>query len=346
MKNMKNKSSLKTLAALTGLLVSFSLYAADSAAPVAAPEVAAAPAAAKPVGNGLVEMPAVISEGSLTAAVLAVANAGDRIVTVGDRGAITLSDDGVKFRQAKVVPTRATLTSVSFVSEKEGWAAGHWGVILHTTDGGETWTLQRDNLNEDRPLFTVFFKDSQNGFVAGLWSTLMVTHDGGKTWQALTVPAAKNSAKADRNLLRMFSTAKGTLLIAAEAGTVYRSTDKGATWIPIESGSRGSFWTGISLKSGTILMGGLAGNLFRSVDDGKKWTQVTLTTRSSITDMVQLPDGKINAAGLDGLSLVSSDDGKTFVAGQREDRLSITAVGATQKGALLLFSKEGLVSSK
>ena len=344
MKNMKNKMSLKTVVAFTGLLVSFSLYAADSVAPVPAADAPAV--ASPPVGNGLVQMPAVISEGSLTSAVLAVTREGDRIVTVGDRGVILLSDDGVKFHQAKAVPTRATLTSVSFVSDKEGWAAGHWGVILHTTDGGETWTLQRDNLIEDRPLFTAFFTDSQNGFAAGLWSTLLATHDGGKIWQALTVPAAKHSAKADRNLLKMFSTAKGTLLIAAEAGTVYLSTDKGATWVPVESGSRGSFWTGISLKSGTILMGGLAGNLFRSVDDGKKWAQVTLTTRSSITDMVQLPDGKIIAAGLDGLSLASDDDGKTFVAGQREDRLSITALVATQKGVPLLFSKEGLVTTK
>ena len=29
-----------------------------------------------------------------------------------------------------------------FVDDKQGWAVGHDGVILHTGDGGETWTLQ------------------------------------------------------------------------------------------------------------------------------------------------------------------------------------------------------------
>ena len=84
MKNMKNKMSLKTVVAFTGLLVSFSLYAADSVAPVPAADAPAV--ASPPVGNGLVQMPAVISEGSLTSAVLAVTREGDRIVTVGDRG--------------------------------------------------------------------------------------------------------------------------------------------------------------------------------------------------------------------------------------------------------------------
>ncbi|HSB04835.1 MAG TPA: hypothetical protein VLK23_06525, partial [Thermodesulfobacteriota bacterium] len=34
------------------------------------------------------------------------------------------------------------LFSASFPSEKEGWASGRWGCILHTADGGKTWIRQ------------------------------------------------------------------------------------------------------------------------------------------------------------------------------------------------------------
>ncbi|WP_044530250.1 WD40/YVTN/BNR-like repeat-containing protein, partial [Herbaspirillum sp. B65] len=77
---------------------------------------------------------------------LGTARAGSRIVAVGAYGYIILSDDGgASYRQAEQVPVDTTLTSVSFVDDKQGWAAGHGGVILHTVDGGKTWQLQRSD---------------------------------------------------------------------------------------------------------------------------------------------------------------------------------------------------------
>ena len=75
-----------------------------------------------------------------------------------------------------------TLTSVSFIDARTGWAVGHWGAILKTTDGGETWEVQRLVTSEDRPLFGVHFIDANHGVAVGLWSLILVTDDGGKTW--------------------------------------------------------------------------------------------------------------------------------------------------------------------
>jgi len=296
--------------------------------------------------SGLKEETAVVSSDAVRNMILSATKVGKKIIAVGDRGTILLSDDGVSFRQAKSVPTRATLTSVSFADDREGWAVGHWGVILHTSDGGENWTLQRDDLKEDRPLFAVWFGNKEVGFAAGLWSTLLGTKDGGASWQTIQVAAPASGGKADRNFYQIFQSGKGTILIAAEAGIVYRSTDGGSNWVPVETGSRGSFWTGISLKSGVILVGGLAGNLYRSVDDGKTWSQIDIGVRSSITDIRQMPDGKVRAVGLDGLMLVSDNDGKTFTVTQRDDRLSLTAMAINDNSDVVLFCKDGLVIQK
>jgi len=92
------------------------------------------------------------------------------MVAVGDRGVVLLSDDGgATFRQAKQVPTRATLTTVAFAPDgATGWAVGHWRVILNTRDAGETWILQRDDLSVDQPLFTVAVVSPRRVFVGGL----------------------------------------------------------------------------------------------------------------------------------------------------------------------------------
>lgn len=275
---------------------------------------------------------------------LGVDHAGPRLVAVGDHGVVLLSDDeGRTFRQAQAVPTRATLTAVAFADEKNGWAVGHWGVILHTADGGETWALQRSETNVDRPLFSIRFSDAEHGVAAGLWSLLLATRDGGRTWTPVMLPQPPEGGKADRNLLAVFANGKNTLFIAAERGTVLRSGDGGATWSYLQTGYKGSFWTGCALKDGTLIVGGLRGTIYRSTDDGRTWHPAASGTRSSITHIVDAGD-KVVAVGLDGVQLQSVDRGATFTGGQREDGLSLTALSVASGGRIRAYSKRGVVA--
>jgi photosystem II stability/assembly factor-like uncharacterized protein len=210
-------------------------------------------------------------------------------------------------------------------------------------DGGETWNILRDELSADRPLFTVWFKDKQTGYAAGLWSHMLVTHDGGKSWQEIKMPKGGGSAKADLNLWRIFSDRKGMLFVVSERGVVFESANDGESWVPVETGNRGTFWTGIALKSGAVLVAGLRGKAYRSADGGRTWSPSETNTMSSITDIAQLSDGKVYAVCLDGVSLVSDDDGVTFKASQREDRLSLTTLTINDKVQPIVFSKLGVV---
>src|SRR5450755_3323347 len=67
---------------------------------------------------------------------------GKRVVAVGDRGYIVVSDDqGKSWRRAKA-PAAPLLTAVDFLDGQLGIAVGHDAVILTTGDGGETWSLR------------------------------------------------------------------------------------------------------------------------------------------------------------------------------------------------------------
>lgn len=298
-------------------------------------------AAAKPAA--LLQQPAMQRGYASEEMLLAATRAGRRLVAVGDHGVVLLSDDeGKTYRQAQAVPTRATLTAVSFADEKNGWAVGHWGAIMHSADGGETWTLQRSDTSVDRPLFSVYFADAGHGLAVGLWSLLLATADGGKTWNEVTLSAPPEGGKADRNLFAIFANGKGSIFIAAEKGTVLRSEDRGATWSYLNTGYKGSFWTGCALKDGTLLVGGLRGTIYRSTDDGRTWSAASSGTQSSITGLVE--DGiKVHAVGLDGVHLVSSDGGRSFSGTQRDDRLSLTAAAVSFTGEVREFSRAGVV---
>lgn len=288
------------------------------------------------------QLPAVPTAYAGEATILGATHAGERIVGVGDHGVVLLSDDhGKTFRQARTVPVSSTLTGVSFADAKNGWAVGHWGVILHTTDGGETWTVQRSDTNEDRPLFGVRFFDDREGIAVGLWSLVLATHDGGAHWDSVTLPAPPGGGRADRNLLAAFADAHGTLFVAAERGMVLRTKDRGRSWDYLDTGYKGSFWTGTALRDGTLLVGGLRGSMYRSTDGGAHWQAVDSGAKSSLTGIVQARDGTVQAVGLDGTMLESGDAGATFRARQRGDRLSLTSVVA-DAGRVIRFSKRGV----
>ncbi len=286
--------------------------------------------------------PAEITPAAPKAMMLSSTRAGKRIVAVGDHGIVLLSDtDGADFRQAKSVPVRSTLTAVYFVDEKTGWAVGHWGVVLRTDDAGESWTLQRVDTSVDQPLFSVVFRDRENGWAVGLWSLVVATRDGGKTWTPVRLPPPPGGKKADRNLLKIFANRMGTLFVAAEQGMVLRSYD-GESWSYLETGYKGSFWTGIVLTNGTILVGGLRGTIYRSVDDGRSWRESPTEPKASITDFTEA-GGKILAVGLDGLVLESDNGGASFRGSQREDRIPFTAIAVASNGRVVKFSKQGVV---
>lgn len=285
-----------------------------------------------------------ITPASVDTSLLAAARAGGRIVAAGDNGVVLLSDDaGQHYRQAREVPVDAMLTSVSFADDRFGWAVGHRGAILHTRDRGETWSLQRDAAQEDRPLFAVHFFDRNEGVAVGLWSLVLRTSDGGITWTPVTMAPPPGATKADLNLLGLFADAKGTLYACGERGYVLASTDRGRHWRYLRTGAAGSLWAGTALADGALLVGGLRGALYRSTDGGEQWSAIAIPSKASITALAS--SGRdVVAVGLDGLRASSTDGGASFKVETLAQRTALTAVLPGADGAWVLFSRAGPVA--
>ena len=108
-----------------------------------------------------------------------------------------------------------------FVSSKTGWSCFK-SSVYKTIDGGFTWTKIVDNLLLDR----LFFMDDSVGFYTlNGGSVLTKSTDGGMTWNQKISIAPKGF-----EFIR-WSPAKN-LLWAGGGNFVYRSLDKGETWMP------------------------------------------------------------------------------------------------------------------
>lgn len=277
------------------------------------------------------------------AAIYAATLAGKRFVAVGDYGVVILSDDGKAFRQATGLPGRAPLTSVHFVDERHGWAAGHDGVVLATEDGGENWKVLREERGKDQALLAVWFENRERGFAVGQFGLVVETEDGGKTWKERRL--VEEGDAADRHLLSIVPASGGLLLVAAEAGGIFRSEDGGRTWKFIQTDNKGSFWTGAALADGGLLMVGMRGHVYRSDDRGLSWKEVPSGTQQSLTGVVQGAGGGLRVVGMSGAVLSSKDQGRSFEASVRPDRASLTAA-VVGIGEEIYFGLAGVMAAR
>jgi photosystem II stability/assembly factor-like uncharacterized protein len=269
---------------------------------------------------------------------LGAARAGNRIVAVGEFGHVLLSDDdGVHWRQAAKVPTRTTLTAVTFVSSTQGWAVGHGAQVLVTRDGGEHWQVQTGTIEGTDSLFSVLFTDAQHGLAVGPFGYAIATQDGGQTWTQFMVMEGEDG---ERHLNGLFAGARGRQLIAAEIGGVFLSDDRGRTWRLVNLPYAGSVWGGTALGDGSLVVWGMAGHALRSTDNGETWQELVTDTDQSLTAGIGLADGGLALVGLGGVVTIS-DSQFRFKAITRDDRQLAASVLAVPRG-LLLFTAAGI----
>ncbi len=287
---------------------------------------------------------------------LDVARAGNRLVAVGDRGHILLSDDqGASWRQSLAVPSRTMLTAVAFADERNGLAVGHDEIILRTSDAGETWKRSHYAPESQQPLLDVRFADPQRAIAIGAYGTYMTTDDGGGNWQlhkfeyqplARPRPAAQAGGAAEDDIppdyhLNRIAAAGTRLFIAAEAGQIYRSDDGGAHWLSLPSPYNGSFFGLLPLGGDSLLVFGLRGNLFRTDDAGASWRKVESGSTAMLTDGIAVDDRRLAIVGLSGTVLASVDGGATWRLEQQADRKGLSGALLLPSGALLAVGEDG-----
>ncbi len=262
--------------------------------------------------------------------------AGNRIVAVGERGHVLLSDDqGVSWRQASQVPSQATLTGVYFQNENLGFAVGHDAVILKTEDKGESWKLVYSAPEEERPFLDVLFLDINTGFAVGAYGFFLTTHNSGKTWTSEYI------SEDDYHFNQIAQSSGGTLFIAGESGKIYVSKDKGDNWQDVVSPYSGSFFGVLPLRDGPSLFFGLRGSLFRYREQDNFWDQVSSPIKVLLNDGHEMANGNIVVVGMAGTILISKDKGKSFIYKPQSNRLSISAVIQARDGALILIGEYG-----
>ncbi len=259
----------------------------------------------------------------------------NRLIAVGERGHVLVSDnDGRDWRQVRV-PTRATLTAIYMLDGRRAWAVGHDAVILRSIDGGDSWQRVFHEPDQERPLLDVWFADEHHGLAVGAYGYYLESSDGGRTWRERTID------EEDYHLNQLTADADGRLFIAGEAGHVYFSDDDGEHWESLPAPYRGSFFSILADDRHGLFIAGLRGHLYRSEDSGKSWTPLPARTSAMITDLLEYDRETTVIVGLDGAVIVHSFPDQLNYHFQ-PNRKGITAVAANSSGELFVVGEGGL----
>jgi len=313
------------------------------------------------------DVPAHLSPLASKSLVQAIARAGTKLVAVGPRGHVIVSaDDGKTWRQSPV-PVSSDLTSVFFVDERNGWAVGHDGVILATTDGGAAWSLQLDGARAnraivddlarkpgaadllaeanrnvaqgaDKPFLDVWFADASVGYVVGAYNYIFHTTDGGRTWK----PWFDRTDNPKYLNLYAIRPAAGGLFIVGEAGLVLRLDATAQRFRAVDVPYRGTL-LGVAGDERVALVFGLRGHAFRSDDAGRTWAAVDARLPSTIVGGASLPDGGFVLADASGRVSVSRDAARTFAPVALPVTMMLTGIAAGGAGSVALAGGRGVV---
>lgn len=319
-------------------------------------------------------------EAALGAKLFDIVNTGQRLVVAGERGHIFFSDDnGATWAQAEV-PVSITLTALAFPVPAIGWAVGHDGVILKTTDSGSSWQLQMDGnqVNEllskqIRDLIQVkkttgegleiddleyFLQDAESTLEGGPARHFMDVWFKNET-QGFAIGAyglifaTEDGGKTwvsifdrldniDAYHYYGITPAGASLFIAGEVGMLFRSDDEGRTWTRLASPYEGSFFGIIASPLGdTVIAYGMEGQAYRTSDMGASWTLLNIDNRSPYSGGAVLTDGSIILSGSNG-DLFFNPKGSSSFTKLAVSFPECAAMTESNPGQLLLTGINGL----
>ncbi|WP_158240125.1 YCF48-related protein [Pseudomonas sp. FFUP_PS_473] len=309
---------------------------------------------------------ALVSTQADKAVLLGAATTGSgRLVVVGERGLVLLSDNGGAHWRQVSAPVSVTLTAVRFAGE-QGVAVGHAGVVLTSNDNGEHWQQRLDGRKAaelalaaaeaegdqaridsarlmveegpDKPFLDAAIDANGHLLVVGAYGMIFASSDQGSIWTAWM------DRLDNPDGLHLYSVRQrgDDLLVAGERGLVLHSRDGGASFQRLDMSYKGSLFTAELPADGGLVVAGLKGSLLRSVDGGSHWQRLEAADGASFTASSLGADGTLYLVTQAGHVLALDAD--QLVPLTHQDMPALNGIVPVNADSVVLLSNLGLTT--
>jgi len=300
----------------------------------------------------VLETPAMVTDRAAESLLVDIAQAGERRVAVGQRGHIIFSDDlGRRWQQARV-PVSTLLTAVVFPDENHGWAVGHGGVVLASSDAGESWVQKMDGNFANQMVVAEAeetVKHLENALENAPGDQLEdLEYELEDAQFALEDAIADAETGPSTPLLDLWFEDKDTGYVVGAYGLFFKTTDGGQSWANLgsrlDNADRFHLNAIQHVGNDTLVIAGEAGQIFRSLDLGDSWESIASPYDGSFFGVSSNGrDGEIFLFGLRGNMFFSVDNGLSWSAVDTgaQETLMTAAVGA--EGRMVVVGNSGLL---
>ncbi len=185
------------------------------------------------------------------------------------------------------------------------------GIIIKTTDAGETWTTIYPIAGTSPSFEKIEFVSESTGFVAG-YDLFMKTEDGGANWAPISV----GSDVYLYNNLSFYD--ENTGFVSAQLNdapyfAIYLTTDGGETWTAANDVINAGGIAVDYANETTLYSVGADERIAKSIDGGDTWTQIFSGQIQNYFLSLKFKDADNGVvAGEDGLLKTTHDGGQTW----------------------------------
>lgn len=242
--------------------------------------------------------------------------------SVGDSGIVIKTSDGGNSWHFQNAETKSYLSAIFFIDENNGWICygysvgfpltTHYGVILHTTNGGDNWIVQKEV--EKYQFKSIFFINNNIGWATGSnhqnKTEIYITSNGGITWVPITINTIWRSFYSVQFADNL------TGWIVGESGIIIKTTDGGYTWFAQTNGYASyNLYSCSAINQDTVYAAGQGGDILCTTNGGANWIKQESSTTKTLNSIYFTDEIKGWAVGY-GVVLSTTNGGVTFIEGK------------------------------
>ncbi|MCH8556649.1 MAG: T9SS type A sorting domain-containing protein [Balneolia bacterium] len=200
------------------------------------------------------------------------------------------------------------MRSVSFADNDNVWAVGDNSLLLHSPDGGFSWSFQGTGLKTD---FTdIHFVDSQNAWIVGDDGLILHSNNGGAQW------SIQNSG-TDRDLRGVFFLDENTGWAVGRTSTILKTSDGGINWEQQNASSSGSTFDNVQfLNENFGMVVGSKGTqqqvYIMTTDGGETWEESIFGSPNVFYDLHIFDEDNTIISARNGRTFRTSDGGENW----------------------------------
>lgn len=300
---------------------------------------------------------------SATSLTVDIAQKGQDLIAVGERGHVLVLTNN-EWQQV-ATPVDVLLTKVFFLNEKLGWAVGHDASIIHTQDGGQTWKVQMQSTEIEKPFLDILFINENQGIAIGAYGLFYRTQDGGQHWQQefheellaeedVAYLAELKATDQDAYLVErasllphfnsLITLKDNRLLLVGELGLVAESADGGNTFTRTTFDYDGSMFNAIEFGDAVYVMG-LRGHVFKADTNLAQWEEIEMPVQSSINGALVIDDKTLYLVGNAGIVIALAQDDSTEIVTRRQGE-NLVAIAKDAQQRVWIAGSQGLFPLK